>query len=381
MTGKLLLACALAGAVGTAGTAKVAHAQSQADKDAAKAAYKKGTSAYNLAQWDKAIKYFTEAFEILPDAAFLFNLAQTHRQADNCKDASFFYSRYLSMKPNAPNRAEIEGFIKELDDECARRAEAAALAAKNDPKPENTGGTEAGGTESGGTETGGTEAGGTESSGTSTGGTQVADASTTGGTVGVVGGQGQAGPSLADSESQGPSLLVAYASVGPSMMFAGDLELPLRSTATLSAGYPLQLGSLAVDVGALASLNVIPWTSQDEMSDGSVLFSSVLLNAGAAYPIMDKLAIRAELGLGLMVFSGLGEQGNGFSDPNVRIEDGSLAGFNARVALGAEYALTDSLAITAQPIVFSYAATPDGFDPGISNVSAIQAVFGVGYKM
>ena len=41
--------------------------------------------------------------------AYLYNVAQAYRQGGKCKDAAFFYKRYLSLKPDAPNRADVEG--------------------------------------------------------------------------------------------------------------------------------------------------------------------------------------------------------------------------------------------------------------------------------
>ena len=117
------------------------------------------------------------------------------------------------------------------------------------------------------------------------------------------------------------------------------------------------------------------------MSEGSIGFSSLLVNAGGSMEIFDKVTARAELGVGMMIYSGLGATGNGFSDPNVRIEDGSLASFSTRLALGAEYAITDALAVTVQPLVLAFSPAPDGLRSDIENLRTFQALVGVGYKM
>ncbi len=389
MTGKLLLACAMAASVIVpVATETSAFAQSSdAKKKAAIAAYKKGTSAYNLGQWDKAIKYFTEAFETYPDAAFLFNLAQTHRQADSCKEASFFYGRYLAMKPDAANRAEVEGFIRDLDAECKRRAKAAA--ASNTGTNTNAG-TATGTSTDSGTDTGTETNTGTKTdTGTGTGtdtatatgtdtGTEVAEVKTDTGTGSKVGSDAEIGDS---TERKRASLIMAYGYAGPSIMSAGDVDVPVRTNITLGAGYPLHFGDITLDVGGMLSFVAVPWSAEGGMAEGIIGFSSVLLNTGASMEIFDKVTARAELGVGLMVYSGLGEAGNGFSDPNARIEGGSLKSFSTRLALGAEYAITDAIAVTVEPLVLAFSPAPHGMRSDIDNLRLFQALVGVGYKM
>ena len=61
-----------------------------------------GQNQYNLGNFDKAIEAFKKGFELEPSenkkAAYLFNIAQAYRQAQNCKEAQFFYKRYLAFK-------------------------------------------------------------------------------------------------------------------------------------------------------------------------------------------------------------------------------------------------------------------------------------------
>src|SRR5690606_19310218 len=117
-----------------------ALAQPTGNKQKALELYEQGNTQYNLGRWQEAIDLFTRAYEAYSAPEFLFNIAQAHRQAGNCDDAVFFYRRYLANKPDAPNRTEVEGFIKDLEANC---------------KKSDTGGTE---TDTGGSETGGTGA-------------------------------------------------------------------------------------------------------------------------------------------------------------------------------------------------------------------------------
>src|SRR5688500_16592739 len=77
-----------------------------------------GNTQNNLGRWKQAIDLFTQAYEVYNAPEFLFNIAQAHRQDGNCSDALFFYRRYLANKPNATNKAEVDGFIKELEGKC-----------------------------------------------------------------------------------------------------------------------------------------------------------------------------------------------------------------------------------------------------------------------
>jgi tetratricopeptide (TPR) repeat protein len=81
-------------------------------KVAAKEHYAKGTSFYDLGRYDEAIKEFEAAYQLKNDPAFLYNLAQSYRQAGNHERAVHFYKTYLRYVPNAKNRADIEEKIK-----------------------------------------------------------------------------------------------------------------------------------------------------------------------------------------------------------------------------------------------------------------------------
>src|SRR6478735_7800749 len=81
-------------------------------KVAAKEHYTRGTSFYDLGRYDDAIKEFEAAYQLKNDPAFLYNLAQSYRQAGNHEQALHFYKTYLRYVPKAPNRADIEEKIK-----------------------------------------------------------------------------------------------------------------------------------------------------------------------------------------------------------------------------------------------------------------------------
>jgi tetratricopeptide (TPR) repeat protein len=83
--------------------------------------YQKGTSNYDLGRYADAIKEFEAAYEIKNDPALLYNLAQSHRLAGNSEQALHFYRTYLRYVPKAPNRAEIESRIAQLDQQVNQK--------------------------------------------------------------------------------------------------------------------------------------------------------------------------------------------------------------------------------------------------------------------
>src|SRR6267154_1542530 len=98
--------------------------------------YKEGETQYNLGDFEKAASAFKQGYTLesvdSKKPAYLYNVAQAYRQGKKCKDAAFFYKRYLSLKeqdlakPLKPEKkTEIEGWIAELED-CEKKQEAIA---------------------------------------------------------------------------------------------------------------------------------------------------------------------------------------------------------------------------------------------------------------
>ena len=86
-----------------------------AGDEAAQAHYKKGRSLYNISEYRAALDEFKQAYVEHEDPAFLYNIAQCHRQLGNYPEAITFYKRFLNESPKAPNRKEIQRHISELE--------------------------------------------------------------------------------------------------------------------------------------------------------------------------------------------------------------------------------------------------------------------------
>jgi tetratricopeptide (TPR) repeat protein len=94
-----------------------------ADEDAgpgveaqARAKFAEGNVSYDLAEFQKALDAYSEAYRLTPLPGFLFNIAQCHRQLGHAERAGFFYRRYLSLSKEEPSNAPlVRELIAEMD--------------------------------------------------------------------------------------------------------------------------------------------------------------------------------------------------------------------------------------------------------------------------
>jgi tetratricopeptide (TPR) repeat protein len=96
--------------------------------------YSEGTQAYNLGEFVRAVDLFKQAYKVKADPVFLFNIAQSLRLSNQYDQAALFYRSFLRNMPQAPNKAEVEGRIKEMDDAAAKAAADAKAKADADAK-------------------------------------------------------------------------------------------------------------------------------------------------------------------------------------------------------------------------------------------------------
>ena len=116
------IACVTALAVGMLiGTARAGE---DAQTKVAKKHFYAGEKLFALGRFADALKEYEAAFDAKPLPAFLFNIGQCHRNLHDYDAAIFSYRKYLSLMPDAANRAEVEDLIRELEDAQAHeRAE------------------------------------------------------------------------------------------------------------------------------------------------------------------------------------------------------------------------------------------------------------------
>jgi tetratricopeptide (TPR) repeat protein len=92
-----------------------ARAQNPSPEELARRHHERGTSLYNLGQFEEAIAEYRKGYEQKADPVFLLNIGEAYRQLGAQEKALFFYKRYLSGVPDAPNRASIDQKIADLE--------------------------------------------------------------------------------------------------------------------------------------------------------------------------------------------------------------------------------------------------------------------------
>jgi tetratricopeptide (TPR) repeat protein len=135
------IACVTAIAVAT--MISSARAGEDAQTKVAKKHFYAGEKLFALGRFSDALKEYEAAFDAKPLPAFLFNIGQCHRNLHDYDAAIFSFRKYLSLLPEAANRAEVEDLIRELEDAQAREKALAdqretdrARAATEEPPPE-----------------------------------------------------------------------------------------------------------------------------------------------------------------------------------------------------------------------------------------------------
>jgi hypothetical protein len=93
---------------------------------------------FRLGKFAQALALYEKAYELKPQPSLLFNIAQCHRHLGDLDKAAYGYKSYLAAAPEAPNRADVEASLAEVEREIAerrRRAEGSAVAPEPPPAP------------------------------------------------------------------------------------------------------------------------------------------------------------------------------------------------------------------------------------------------------
>jgi tetratricopeptide (TPR) repeat protein len=97
----------------------IARAQDPPDppdpKAAARQHYEAGVRAYNLGDFDLAIREWSEGYRLHGSPDFLFNIAQAHRGKRDYAQALFFFESFLRERPDAPNVVEVRVLRDEME--------------------------------------------------------------------------------------------------------------------------------------------------------------------------------------------------------------------------------------------------------------------------
>jgi len=94
-----------------AGDRIAAEVQAKAD-----VMFDKAQGFYQAGQFQAAIPLFQQAYELVHDPVYLFNIAQSYRQVLDCVNAFDYYNRYLTEATDADPRVrdKVKGWLREL---------------------------------------------------------------------------------------------------------------------------------------------------------------------------------------------------------------------------------------------------------------------------
>jgi hypothetical protein len=383
VTAVLVLATACLGLT----SASRAHAQQtctpdmivQQKKDSAVAWWQRGTELYRQERYQESIESYQRAYDcavLLPPsdrvtetaANFVFNIAQAHRQLGECAAAIQGYRRYLAMtEPLTRNeqvrdvRAAVTVTLDELEKHCPAPEEPRAEATSPPAQPA-----------------------GSAPDTHRRAGPETAEPVTTAPPVPADAGAGVAqarppGASRDHGAASEPSRVSVAIALGPAFVDTRGLDVPIRPSFALRAGYPMQTRLLDVELGVAATYMPVRWRNPDFSASGTAALWSLLLNAGASQPLLSsRLSARVDLGLGVLTFSGLGMH-NPFTIDGV--PSGPLTMLDVRVELGVAYALTPKLVLSASPLVLSYSAPDEALNDSVGRLTRYEMLFGAGYRL
>lgn len=340
--------------------------------------YKEGENQYNLGNFDKAVEAFKQGFSLETNeskkAVYLYNVAQSYRKADDCKNALFFYRRFLALKDNdtvkplsPQKRKEVEVFIAEAN-VCVQKATSFSKKPPDTNLPPDGDGEKPPPPDGDGHKDAQKDTHKAVATGTKHGDGADDD----GGSV--------TKPVLLTSPR--PHVFSGRVTGGGTKVSAGNIDVPVQFTAALVAGYPIAIGDkFTIDAGGAFTFTPVPYTvgamgPMMARSETAQLIG-LMANAGVTYEVIPKLSLRGDLGLGAMLFANVSESPFTNNAPT----SGALSMFHLRAALSADYAFTPNVVGTVTPIAFSYSPPKAGLVPDIKSITSIDFMLGIGYRM
>jgi tetratricopeptide (TPR) repeat protein len=69
---------------------------------------------YQAGEFQAAIPLFKEAYELVHDPVYLFNVAQSYRKVADCLNAFDYYNRYLAQDPKSKQHDKVSAWLREL---------------------------------------------------------------------------------------------------------------------------------------------------------------------------------------------------------------------------------------------------------------------------
>lgn len=317
-----------------------AVAFAETPKKAAKAHHDSGVKLYNLGRFDEAIAEFEKAYELDPHPILLFNIAQAHRQRGDAERAIFFYRRYQQMAPDAPDRDEVNGRIRDLEEIVARQRsvkEQPPDSVKAAPKESET--------PSGAAPTP---------------------------TAAVVHDEARSEPeSAAPAPSAHRLRLSAEGGIGvPVLSGTADLSAPTLLTTRLGGTYDLTEGALPIALGAAVSWSPLSYTEVGGTTKHSSSLLGASLTAGLRHALTDRFTVGAQVDACVVWWTGL-DAGNPFTRGAVGA-NGPIAMPSGRFAALATWLIGDRYFVGVSPAATVSKTTGDALTENVSWFSRFE---------
>ncbi len=313
------------------------------DAQKARELFTQGNTYFDLGQFDKAIEAWQQGYQLHNDPGFLYNIAQAYRTQGDAQKAIFFYKRYLSNAPKAHNRPEVEQKIEALQKQLSMQEQVKGLPPPGPFGPDNPGTSP--------TTPPSADATGTQPPPTSTGPSVTVTGGTTPPPIDGSTGLPVVSTTEVPQSTAPPHRIDLRAALGFDAWSSGLQESAAPSFAfTLAGGYTF--GNPAAQVRfRLGALFGYTFLKEAESKD---TFVSFLVDPTIVIRATPKLALMADLGIGVMSISGLKPTSALLESPMVNV-NGSQALAVIRIGVAGEYDLTQNLSIFLWP---AYANSP-----------------------
>jgi tetratricopeptide (TPR) repeat protein len=106
-----------------------------ADNREAREHFRRGKEAYAAQRFDEAYREFEAGYRLSSRPLFLYNMGHAKRRAGASAEACALYRRFLEVQPDAPQRAEVESILRELEPAWAPAKPEPKLADPPPPPP------------------------------------------------------------------------------------------------------------------------------------------------------------------------------------------------------------------------------------------------------
>jgi hypothetical protein len=331
--------------------------------------YKEGENQYNLGNFDRAVDAFKQGFQLETNeskkANYLYNVAQAYRKANDCKNAQFFYRRYLALKENdtvkplAPSvRRQVEERISDLD-ACVQQQQSISRKPPNNSMPPDSDGSEKSPPPG-------------ETPPRKELHKDVAQATPPG--------EADQPEEPVVTRSTVPRLISARLTGGATKIETGTsmVTVPVQARFSLTAGYPIPVArNTTLEVGGAATFSPVPLNGQNMAAGKTAQVWTVGGNVGATYEVLPNLGVHADVTAGALFLANVSE--SAFTDGAPAT--GALTMFHVRGSVAAEYAVTPNLVLTLAPIAVGYSPAKSGLDKDIKGLTSIDfAMVGIGYR-